>query len=60
MDSDESERPRVEDLWPASIAESASAVESVNAAEKRRMQAVKPSYADRRPLELSAEEAHEI
>jgi hypothetical protein len=29
-------------------------------AEKRRMQAVKPSYADRRPLELTAEEAHEI
>ncbi|PZD22874.1 hypothetical protein A1F96_10756, partial [Pyrenophora tritici-repentis] len=54
MDSDENERPRVEDLWSASVAE------SVNAAEKRRIQAVKPSYADRRPLELTAEEAHEI
>jgi hypothetical protein len=41
------------------MAESASAVESVNAAEKRRMQAVKPLYADRRPLELTAEEAHD-
>jgi hypothetical protein len=44
MDLDENKRPRVEDLWPASVAESASAAESVNAAEKRRMQAVKPSY----------------
>jgi hypothetical protein len=60
MDSNESERPRVEDLLPASITEFASAAESVNAAEKRRMQAVKPSYADRRPLELTAKEAHEI
>jgi hypothetical protein len=60
MDSDENERPRVEDLWPASVAESARAAESVNAAEKRRMQAVKPSYADRQPLKLTAEEAHEI
>jgi hypothetical protein len=60
MDSDENERPRVEDLWPASVAKSASAAESVNAAEKRRMQAVKPSYTDRQPLELTAEEAHEI
>jgi hypothetical protein len=40
MDSDENERPRVQDLRPASVAE------SVNAAEKRRTQAVKPSYAD--------------
>ena len=46
MDSDENERPCVEDLWPASVAESASAAESVNAAEKRRMQAVKPLYAN--------------
>jgi hypothetical protein len=60
IDLDKSERPRVEDLWPASVAESASAAESVNAAGKRRMQAVKPSYANRRPLELTAEEAHEI
>jgi hypothetical protein len=54
MDSDENERPRAEDLW------STSAAESVNAVEKRRTQAVKPSYAERRPLELTAEEAHEI
>jgi hypothetical protein len=60
MDSDENERPRVDDLWPASVAESTNVAESVNAAAKRRMQAVKPSYADRRPLELTAEEAHEI
>jgi hypothetical protein len=46
MDSDKNKRPRVEDIWPASVAKSASAAESVNAAEKRRMQLVKPSYAD--------------
>jgi hypothetical protein len=40
MDSDENERPRAEDLW------SASAAESVNAAERRREQAVKPSYTE--------------
>jgi hypothetical protein len=66
MDSDENERPPVEDLWPASAvesvnaAESANVAESVNATEKRRMQAVKPLYADRQPLKLTAEEAHEI
>jgi hypothetical protein len=56
----QNERTRVEDLWPASVVESASAADSVNATEKRRMQAVKPSYADRRSLELTGEEAHEI
>ncbi|KAI1563671.1 hypothetical protein PtrEW13061_012037, partial [Pyrenophora tritici-repentis] len=60
MDSDENERPRVEDLRSTTVAESTSVAKSVNAAEKRRIQAVKPSYADRRPLELTAEEAHEI
>ncbi|KAA8617707.1 hypothetical protein PtrV1_09214 [Pyrenophora tritici-repentis] len=60
MDSDENERPRVEDLRSTAVAESTSVAKSVNAAEKRRIQAVKPSYADRRPLELTAEEAHEI
>jgi hypothetical protein len=40
MDSDENERPRAEDLW------SASAAESVNVAERRRKQAVKPSYTE--------------
>ncbi|KAF1936026.1 hypothetical protein EJ02DRAFT_360099, partial [Clathrospora elynae] len=38
MDLDNNKQPRVEDLWPASVAESASAAESVNTAEKRRMQ----------------------
>jgi hypothetical protein len=41
MDSDESERPLPEDLWSASAAQSVS-VTNVNAAEKRRRQAVKP------------------
>jgi hypothetical protein len=62
IDLDENERPRVEDLWPVSAAdsvnaaESANIAESVNATEKRRMQAVKPSYANRRPLKLTAED----
>jgi hypothetical protein len=47
MDLDESERPLPEDLWSASAAECVSAAQSVsvtnvNAAEKRRRQAVKP------------------
>jgi hypothetical protein len=60
IDSDENKRPRPEDLWSVSATESISAVQSVDAVEKRRTQAVKPSYADRRLLELTAEEAHEI
>jgi hypothetical protein len=63
---DENERPHEEDLWSAIAAGSNSAVQSVSvtdsvhAVEKRRMQAVKPSYANCQPLELSAKEAHEI
>jgi hypothetical protein len=45
MDSDEDKRPHAEDLWSASAAEFAIVAESVNAAEKRKNQAVKPSYA---------------
>jgi hypothetical protein len=46
MDLDKNKQPRVQDLQSASVAESTSAVESVNAVEKRRTQAVKPSYAN--------------
>ena len=48
MDADENEKPQLGDLWVA------------NATEKRRKQAVKPSFAERQPLELTAEEAHEV
>jgi hypothetical protein len=65
MDSDENKRPLAEDLWFASAAECVSAAQSVsvanvNAAEKRRRQAVKSLSADHQPLELTAEKAHDI
>jgi hypothetical protein len=57
---DKNERLHAENLPSVSAAESVSAVESVNAAERRRKQAGKPSHTEQQPLELTAEEAHEI
>lgn len=48
MDAEENEKPQLGDLWVA------------NATEKRRKQAAKPSFRELRPLELTAEEAHEV
>jgi hypothetical protein len=57
---DKNKRLRAEDLWSASAAESIYIAGLINAAENRRKQAVKPSYAKRRQLKLTAEEAYKI